>query len=149
MWGAGTISWVAVNTQQACLLSLFCLLQDFEGADDGEKLWDGKKDLDIRIIMIWRGHGHGPEQDLLKQMRKLMQPLPKFLRQTQVVTCAVQCCAMLISLNWQSLTLWDAAPSNLILCARQTNERFWEVTSIVKEKRRNDVQIRQSTRSST
>lgn len=29
--------------------------------------------------------------------------------------------------------------------ARQTNERFWEVTSIVKEKKRKDVQIRQST----
>lgn len=99
-------------------LSLFGLLQDFEGADDGEKLWDGKKDhcscgprhpnhQDLERV----GHGLGRE-DLLKQMRKLMQPLPKFLRQTQVVTCAVQCCAMLISLNWHSLTLWDAAPSN-------------------------------------
>ncbi|CAJ1389396.1 unnamed protein product [Effrenium voratum] len=35
-----------------------------KGGDEGERLWDGKKDL-------------------LKQMRKLMQPLPKFLHRSQ------------------------------------------------------------------
>ncbi|CAE7866169.1 unnamed protein product, partial [Symbiodinium sp. KB8] len=38
-----------------------------KGADDGERLWDGKKDL-------------------LQQMRKLMRPLPRFMRQTQANT---------------------------------------------------------------
>ena len=78
-----------------------------QGADDGERLWDGKK---VRspglhreempkvapapqigcLEYLLRFHLLGSTEaceDLLKQTRKFMQPLPKFLRQTEVL-CA-------------------------------------------------------------